>query len=312
MKIHTRVVFDIETGAILEDEYYEYSGPLALCGSGDAPAAEGLDPTEKALNEQQLQMLKDQSAAQKELEPFMLESMGYTRDDTGKIVKGPASASDILMNKQLAMAGYDSAGGKLTEDQMLANMTDTEKLNYQVSKASSQRELDAINGKLAISPALEEELGSEELQAQEMLQRKLGKDWALSTSGQSLMAKIKQKGNLVREEARRGMITTAEGITSSQANKKSMADANTLNLASGFSESNTDKINKMMGLVGLQTAGMNDSLSMSSKLASERANKQNLAMQNYATKTNASTSVNTAGLGAAGMAGAAAAAAAAA
>jgi hypothetical protein len=216
------------------------------------------------------------------------------------------------MNKQLAMAGYDSAGGKLTEDQMLANMTDTEKLSYQVSKASSQRQLDAINGKLDISPALEEELNSEQMQAQEMLTRKLGKDWMLSTSGQSLMAKIKQKANLVREEARRGMITTNEGVLNSQTNRKNLNDANIVNLASGFAGTNTDKINKMMGFAGMQTAGMNDSLSMSSKLASERANKQNLAMQNYATKTNASTSVNTAGLGAAGMAGAAAAAAAAA
>jgi hypothetical protein len=310
MKIYNKIVLDIGTGAVLEEDSFEYSGPLALCGGGDAPAAEGLDDTEKALNEQQLQMLKDQSASQKELEPFILESMGYTRDENGKIVKGPATASDILLNKQLSMAGYDPAGGKLTEDQMLANMTDAEKLDYQVSKASKQRELDAINGKLAISPALEEELSSEENQAQEMLQRKLGKDWALSTSGQSLMAKIKQKGNLVREEARRGLINSSEGITSSQANRKSMNDSNIENIASGFSGNTINKLQAMMGYTGLQTSGMNDSLSMSSKLASERANRQNVAMQNYATKTNSSNGTVSTVASGVGTAAAAAAAAA--
>jgi hypothetical protein len=142
----------------------------------------------------------------------------------------------------------------------------------------------------------------------EMLNRKLGKDWALSTSGQSLMAKIKQKANLVREEARRGMITTAEGVTSSQTNKKSMADANTLNLASGFSGSNANRINQLMGFAGMPTAGLNDSLSMSSKLASERANRQNVAMQNAATKQSGTNSIYGAAGGVATAAAAAAAA----
>src|ERR1700743_3119785 len=30
-RIHTRTVIDMATGAIIEDESYEYSGPLALC-----------------------------------------------------------------------------------------------------------------------------------------------------------------------------------------------------------------------------------------------------------------------------------------
>jgi len=55
-----------------------------------------------------------------------------------------------------------------------------------------------------------------------------------------------------------------------------------------------------------------NSMTMSSKLASERANKQNLAMQQWQTKTNAGTATTTAGISAGGMViGAAAAAAAA-
>ena len=31
MKIHTRIIVDMQTGEVLLDEFYEYSGPLALC-----------------------------------------------------------------------------------------------------------------------------------------------------------------------------------------------------------------------------------------------------------------------------------------
>ena len=34
MRIHTKIVFDMRTGAILEDENYEYFGPVAECKGG--------------------------------------------------------------------------------------------------------------------------------------------------------------------------------------------------------------------------------------------------------------------------------------
>jgi hypothetical protein len=34
MRVHTRTVWDIETGRVLEDESYEYSGPVELCNGG--------------------------------------------------------------------------------------------------------------------------------------------------------------------------------------------------------------------------------------------------------------------------------------
>lgn len=56
MRIHTKLVLDIETGQVLEDEWYEYSGPLELCtpGSGvkqqdfaNAGAGQGISATGK-------------------------------------------------------------------------------------------------------------------------------------------------------------------------------------------------------------------------------------------------------------------------
>ena len=34
MRVHTKTVLEIETGRILDDEGYEYAGPLALCNMG--------------------------------------------------------------------------------------------------------------------------------------------------------------------------------------------------------------------------------------------------------------------------------------
>ena len=36
MRIHTKIVFDIETMRVIEDEYYEYDGPVALCKGASA------------------------------------------------------------------------------------------------------------------------------------------------------------------------------------------------------------------------------------------------------------------------------------
>lgn len=311
MKIYNSLILDIQTGTVLSEDSFEYSGPIAHCGGGSAAPIVFPSATEEALNAEQLQMLKDERKARTEMEPFILESMGYMRDSTGKIVKGPDTMEDILMKKQLALSGYDQKGNKLTEEQRLAYMTDAEKRSYELTKLNDDRLMKAYKGELEISPALEEELRAEETQAREVLQRKLGDNWMLSTSGQNMMKQIQQKGNLVREEARRGLITSGEGVATSRANINSL-ESNNRNALTGISEGNVNnKLNRMMGYINNTGTGMDNSLSMSSKLASERANIQNSMMQNYATNTNANTSMTTAGISAAGMAGAAAAAAAA-
>lgn len=40
MEIHTRVLIDMGTGAVLADESYEYEGPLALCGGSGGSSSE--------------------------------------------------------------------------------------------------------------------------------------------------------------------------------------------------------------------------------------------------------------------------------
>ena len=292
MKIYNKLVLDIETGLVLDEDSFEYSGPIAHCGGGGAAPIVMPSPTEEALNAAQLQMLQDQRTSQKELEPFILESMGYTRNASGQIVKGPDTAEDILLRKQLALSGYDKTGNKLTEEQRIAYMTDAEKRSYDLTKLNDERLMKAYNGELEISPALEEELGAEETQAREVLQRKLGDNWMLSTSGQNMMKQIQQKGNLVREEARRGLITSGEGVAASRANINALESSNRNSLSEISAGNVTNKLNRMMGYINNQTGGLDNSLSMSSKLASERANMQNVMQQNNASANAAAQSRN--------------------
>jgi hypothetical protein len=292
MKIYNKLVLDIESGTVLDEDSFEYSGPIAHCGGGSAAPIVMPSPTEEALNAEQLQMLKDQRTSQKELEPFILESMGYLRDATGKIVRGPDTAEDILLRKQLALSGYDKTGNKLTEEQRIAYMTDAEKRSYDLTKLNDERLMKAYNGELETSPALEEELGAEETQATEVLQRKLGDNWMLSTSGQNMMKQIQQKGNLVREEARRGLITSGEGVAASRANINALESSNRNSLSEISVGNANNKLNRMMGYINNQTGGLDNSLSMSSKLASERANMQNVMQQNNASANAAAQSRN--------------------
>lgn len=43
MRVHMRVVFDMRSGAILEDEWFEYSGPLAECKGGGGSTVNSVD-----------------------------------------------------------------------------------------------------------------------------------------------------------------------------------------------------------------------------------------------------------------------------
>lgn len=43
MRIHTRVLFDMRSGAVLEDEGFEYSGPLAECKGGGGSTVNSVD-----------------------------------------------------------------------------------------------------------------------------------------------------------------------------------------------------------------------------------------------------------------------------
>lgn len=83
MKIHTKVVIDMKSGAVESDDWYEYDGPVARCGfigdlfggGGDqttvvtsTPTAQEIELQEQAIRlaEQQIQIIQDQVASNQE------------------------------------------------------------------------------------------------------------------------------------------------------------------------------------------------------------------------------------------------------
>ncbi|MEN6373548.1 MAG: hypothetical protein ABFD75_02045 [Smithella sp.] len=298
MKIYNKLVLDIETGTVFDEDSLEYEGPVSLCKGNTTVAAPAKTATENQIDATQLQLLQQQVKDNEyyrtymdEMQPFMLESMGYTRDENGKITKtGLTKASDAMQAHQLAISGYGTDGSKLTEDQMLAEMTDTEKRDYELNKVAQERQLKAYKGELDISPALEEELTAQENEAKEVLARKLGSNWMLSTSGQTAMKNLQQKANLVREEARQGLISSGEGILTARENNSIVNNSKNSNLVNTLNGLNADQLNRMLGYGNVWKSSGGNAFemgnSLSSKYASERANQQNLNMINTTNAAN--------------------------
>lgn len=314
MIIYNKLVLDIETGSVLGKDSFEYKGPVALCKGNTTVAATPKTDTEKQIDATQLQLLQQQVKDNEyyrqymdEMQPFMLESMGYTRDANGQITKtGLTKASDAMQAHQLAISGYGTDGSKLTEDQKLAEMTDTEKLDYELNKAAQERQLKAYKGELDVSPALEEELTSQENEAKEVLARKLGSNWMLSTPGQTAMKNLQQKANLVREETRQGIISSGEGILSARENNSIINNSKNSNLVNTLSGINADQLNKMLGYGNTWKNSSGTAFemanSLSSKYASERANEQNLGLVNSTNANNRSAQKTNALVGGVGAA----------
>lgn len=319
MKIYDSLTINIETGEVINESSIEYYGPVALCKGNTTVAAPQKTETEQQIDATQLQLLQAQVRDNEyyrkymdEMQPYMLESMGYTRDEGGKIVKtGLTKASDAMEAHNLAIAGYGADGSKLTEEQQLAEMTDNEKLDYQLNKAVLERQLKAYNGELEISPALEAELSAQEKEAKEVLARKLGPNWMQSTSGINAMKKLQEGANLVREEARQGIISSGEGVIAAREGNSITANSKNSNLVKTLSEIDSDKLNKMLGYGSVWKNSGNNAFemanSLSSKYASERANKQNLdatMATNAANRSASNTTAIAGGVGTVAMAAA--------
>ncbi len=231
MRVHTKTVIDIETGQVLEDEFYYSEESPAMCDFGtsvEAPPPPEKTETQLKTEDLQLKQLEKANMYSDLVTPVTLANAGYKMvtapDGTQKLealspeerlaVMSPLDRS--LYKTTLRQMGLSDTGDKLTEDQLLANMTDTERRNYELEKAYQERQLNALSGKLPVSPALEQDLAAQEKALSESLSQRLGPNWMLSTPGQKAMADFKQRAELMREEARRGQISTGEALIASR------------------------------------------------------------------------------------------------
>jgi len=174
------------TGEIISEDSYEYSGLVAELKRGTYIEAPKPSAQELAIQQEQLELLRQSRAESELLKPYVMASMGLVEED-GKL-------------------------RKLSEEELMATMSPVEKTQYDLAKMAQERLLQAYEGKLPISPALEEDLQKREKQMQEGLSQKLGPNWQLSTPGRQAMGELVREANLLKEEARRGAIDTGTAL----------------------------------------------------------------------------------------------------
>ena len=146
---------------------------------------------QKAMLIKQFQEMQRMENKYAELEPFLLEAIGFRKDEEGNFVK-------------------------MTDEERYERMSDLEKLQYDNAKLLAEREKMALEGKLPISPAMEENLAQQRSDMEGILSQKLGTDWQTTTAGIQAMGEFDRNAELMREEARRGMISEGVGLNLAQ------------------------------------------------------------------------------------------------
>lgn len=221
-------------------------------GSGGGSSAPKDSAETKALTAQQTSMLKDIQSTVQQLDPSTFALMGMKQVDTptlnpaytaweqkkaaydqavaqslqkptsgyttayNAISGGPWSNhhSDYIPNPGTAPTQYlsNSTWTPMTEAEKYAQLSGMDKNLYDLGTMQYQRLQDAYAGNLGISPALESDLAQQKAMIAETLAQKLGPNWMTSTPGIQAMSAFEQKANLIREEARRAMISEGQGL----------------------------------------------------------------------------------------------------
>lgn len=187
MKIYNKVVIDMTTNEVIKEDSFEYEGQVEQCKGSTKVKVPQPSSQERALQAEQLKILQTQQAESEEMRPYVLKGMGLTKDEGGEL-------------------------RYMTEDERTAGMSELERGQYDLTKMSQERQAQAYAGELPISPALEKELSSQQAQMSEALSQRLGPNWMLTTPGQQAWSAFNQKADLVREESRRGAISTEGGL----------------------------------------------------------------------------------------------------
>ena len=193
------VIINIATNEVLHEDSYEYNGVIARCGGNTHVEAPQPNAQEIALQQEQLDIMKEERAEYKTLEPILLQSMGL-------------------------VAEADGTYRRMTTEEQTSYMTDTEKLAQEALNLTYERQLKALKGELDISPALEDELTTQKTKLMENLSQRLGSGWETTTAGIQAMGEFDKNAEMVREEARRGIISQSTGLATAQAGYLTSAD----------------------------------------------------------------------------------------
>ena len=105
MRIFTYVKIDMASGRTLEEQSYEYAGPVAYAKG--TPAVPQKSAAEVEIEQLNLQNLRKAAQAEEDLEPFVLQSSGLIRENgeirrmTEEEVLATLSPSELLAHENL-------------------------------------------------------------------------------------------------------------------------------------------------------------------------------------------------------------------
>ena len=162
-KVYTKLVMDIESGAILEEDSYLYEGPMAEC-KGGSPAPPEPTAEERALQQEQLAILREQREQNRLLEPYIMDLLGLKVTQTPReeqyenpawtdwnkrynnptyyVTSLPENGGDgstvyagpAEPERYMTRTVYDRSYTPYTEEERLAKMTPEEKMELALKK----------------------------------------------------------------------------------------------------------------------------------------------------------------------------------
>ena len=178
-----------------------------------------MSPLDRSMYEMSLREMGLSATGERLSEEEIMANMSPSEKKAYELSQQTYSLNKASLALQQRSMGLSSTGEALTEEELVAQMTPVERRNYELDKQYYERSQQALSGTLPVSPALEEELARQEKELSDMLAQRLGPNWQLSTPGIKTMSDFKQSAELLREEARRGAISTGEGLLASSANR---------------------------------------------------------------------------------------------
>jgi hypothetical protein len=110
MKITTRITWDMTTGEVLEHEYFDYEGPLALCDRAAQAAAKTAAYTAGGLG---AQTGSEATAAEAALNPFFKQEMGaqhlFTPGQTDELLTAAGAGAGGVAGEEAAALNRNAA-----------------------------------------------------------------------------------------------------------------------------------------------------------------------------------------------------------
>jgi hypothetical protein len=186
----------------------------------------------------------------------LVSSMKQNRTDSAAVSEEAKKAAEAgkkrdaiftpLLLKSLGYNGsFDGDGNlssisKMSEEDLVGQMSPLEKQQYQVAQEMSARQLKALRGELDVDPALTADIQNNQAILEETLSRTLGPNWRNSTVGNAAFNDFQEHATSIIESARRGEIAQGVGLISTSLDnvaKTNSFQTGTLNAAASVAES---------------------------------------------------------------------------